>query len=398
MKGKYYVELYDGDRRRSLCLRTDNYELACQRYAAGLKELRKKIRAEHEAAKPQERLAWLPEEVEAIKDRYEDHPAFSHPQEIALDVLGRPQWADQYDDKTDELKDKRAQRLAEQIAGIERITWDDLVENSRTIRRRLGGKDYGKAWLKNIRTILSTVDFEPERLTPQRIRRWLDEQEKRGIGAVTMKNRASALQGLIEKAITSGFRPQLAPNPFKQVAFSVSKEVEKRGRYYCPTVEDYQKLFHEVLPEQPERIRLGIELLCFTGCRISAAPFLSTSSDPGWLDVPDVDGTKGGGRTPVPMEIWIRGRDTKISVHKLNKVLREVNPKLTNHGLRSGFKMLARRAGIAADVSESLLMHKLQKLEAVYGGDRYPDEALKPAGQKIWAELEQLLMKSEETN
>ena len=71
MKGKYYVELYDGDRRRSLWLRTDNYELACQRYAAGLKELRKKIRAEHEAAKPQERLAWLPEEVEAIKNQYE---------------------------------------------------------------------------------------------------------------------------------------------------------------------------------------------------------------------------------------------------------------------------------------------------------------------------------------
>ena len=70
MKGKYYCELYDGNRRRSLCLRTDSYELACQRYAAGLKELRKKIRAEHEAAKPQERLAWLPEEVEAIKARY----------------------------------------------------------------------------------------------------------------------------------------------------------------------------------------------------------------------------------------------------------------------------------------------------------------------------------------
>ena len=47
MKGKYYCQLYDGRRGRSLCLRTDNYELACQRYAAGLKELRKKIRAEH---------------------------------------------------------------------------------------------------------------------------------------------------------------------------------------------------------------------------------------------------------------------------------------------------------------------------------------------------------------
>ena len=97
----------------------------------------------------------------------------------------------------------------------------------------------------------------------------------------------------------------------------------------------------------------------------------------------------------MPMEIWIRGREMKISVHKLSKVLREVNPKLTNHGLRSGFKMLARRAGVAADVSESLMMHKLQKLEAVYGGDRYPDEALKPAGEKVWAELEKVLMKKE---
>ena len=49
MKGKFYVEVYDGDRRRSLCLRTDSYELACQRYPAGLKELCKRIRREHEA-------------------------------------------------------------------------------------------------------------------------------------------------------------------------------------------------------------------------------------------------------------------------------------------------------------------------------------------------------------
>ena len=207
------------------------------------------------------------------------------------------------------------------------------------------------------------------------------------MSAVTMKNRASALQGLIEKAIKYGYQPQLAPNPFKQVAFTVSKEVEKKGHHYCPTIFEYRFLFNELLPEQPERIRLGIELLAFTGCRISAAPYLSSSAEPGWLDVPDVDGTKGGGRTPVPMEIWIRGRDTKISVHALNKVLRQVNPKLTNHGLRSGFKMLARRAGVMAEVSESLLMHAQKKLEATYGGGFYPDEALKPAGEKIWAEL-----------
>ena len=377
MKGKYYCELYDGSRRRSLCLRTDIYELACQRYAAGLKELRKKIRVEHESAKPKERLKWLPSEPATFWDV---------PDGMELSVENLEKHGIEVQTTAGELLSHDQLRS---------LTWDDLVENSRTIRRRFAGKDYSKAWLKNIRTILSTVDFNPEGLTPQRIRRWLDEQERRGIGPVTMKNRASALQGLIEKAITSGFQPQLAPNPFLQVAFSVSKEVEKRGRYYCPTVEDYKRLFHEVLPEQPERIRLGIELLCFTGCRISAVPYLSSSADPGWLDVPDVDGTKGGGRTPVPMEIWIRGREIKISVHKLSKVLREVNPKLTNHGLRSGFKMLARRAGVAADVSESLMMHKLQKLEAVYGGDRYPDEALKPAGEKVWAELEKVLMKKE---
>ena len=385
MKGCYYAELYDGTRRRSLSLRTSDPEIAMQRYGDGMKALAAKIRREHEAAKPQERLAWLPEEVEAIKEAYKDSDFTA--QEIASEITG--QRAE--DPDTGEFLHKPTELLAEQIAGIKELTWDDLVENARTVRRRYNGKDYGKAWLKNVRTILSTVDFKPEGLTPQRIRRWLDEQEAKGLSAVTMKNRASALQGLVEKAIKYGYKPELAPNPFQQVAFSVSKEVEKKRHYYCPTPAEYKRLFEEVLPEQPERIRLGLELLAFTGCRISGVPYLASSTDPGWLDVPDVDGTKGGGRTPVPMDLWIRGRDTKISVHALNKVLRQVNPKLTNHGLRSGFKMLARRAGVMADVSESLLMHSQRKLEAVYGGGFYPDEALKPAGEKVWQELSSII-------
>ena len=97
--------------------------------------------------------------------------------------------------------------------------------------------------MSNIGTILETVDFKPAGLTPQRIRRWLDEQE-RGMSAVTMKNRALH-SGLVEKAITHGYQPQLAPNVFKQVV-RVSKEVE-RSAYYCPTPE-YKRLFNEVLP------------------------------------------------------------------------------------------------------------------------------------------------------
>ena len=42
MKGKFYAELYDGKRRRSLNLRTDNLEIALQRYGEGMKELRQR--------------------------------------------------------------------------------------------------------------------------------------------------------------------------------------------------------------------------------------------------------------------------------------------------------------------------------------------------------------------
>ena len=153
MKGKYYVELYDGDRRRSLCLRTDSYELACQRYAAGLKELRKKIRAEHEAAKPQERLTWLPEDIEAIRNQYEGTDF--DPQEIATLVLGiRGKPGGECDLETGELKDKRAERLAEQIAGIEVVTWNDLVANAERVRRRKTGDGYSPSWHRNITTTL----------------------------------------------------------------------------------------------------------------------------------------------------------------------------------------------------------------------------------------------------
>ena len=394
MKGKYYVELYDGDRRRSLCLRTDNYELACQRYAAGLKELRKKIRAEHEAAKPQERLAWLPEEVEAIKTQYEG-TGFD-PQEIAALVMGlRGRSGSAYDEETGELKDKRAERLAEQIAGIEVLTWKDLVANAERVKQRKTGDGYSPSWHRNIKTTLQFVDFEPQGLTPARIHQWMEERERAGWSGVTLKNRLSALQGLVERAITSGYKRELAPNVFKQIDFSISKELESKNNYYCPTLDDYRKLFHEVLPKQPERVAVGIELMAWTGCRISGVRHLASTERMGWLDIPNNPGTKGGGSCPVPPLLWNRGRGLKISVRALNKVLKDVHPELCNHGLRSGFKMLARMAGIDSQLSESLLMHKLQGLEATYGGDDFPDEAKEAGAKQIWAELEKVLMKKE---
>ena len=37
-------------------------------------------------------------------------------------------------------------------------------------------------------------------------------------------------------------------------------------------------------------------------------------------------------------------------------------------------------------------MHKLQGLEATYGGDDFPDEAMEAGVKRIWAELEKVLM------
>ena len=114
MKGKFYVEVYDGDRRRSLCLRTDSYELECQRYPAGLKELCKRIRREHEATKSSKGLDWLPDEVEHIRN---NHPEDLTAQEIAELVTGKRA----QDPVSGAFLDERTERLAEQLAGIKRL-------------------------------------------------------------------------------------------------------------------------------------------------------------------------------------------------------------------------------------------------------------------------------------
>ena len=384
MKGSWHVGCYDGSQRRSLSLRTDNYELACQRYAAGLKKLLQRIRDQQ--AKPQEKLSWLPEEVDQMKQ--EMAAAEMGPQEYAARITGKGE----QNLETGELIHRPTERLAEQLAGIEEVTWEMLRVNAEKIRKRKTGKPYTPGWYRNLTTMLKTVDFKPQGLTPERIARWLDEQEARGMDSVTLKNRASALQGLIERAITSGYKRELAPNPFKQVDFGISKVKEEQRNYYCPTAEDYRKLFTEVLPQQPERIAVGIELMCWTGVRVSGLPYHSSSEEMGWLNVPDVPGTKGGGRVPVPPVLWNRGRDLKISVRALNKVLKHVHPELCNHGLRSGFKMLSRMAGIDSQLGEALLMHKLQGLEAVYGGNAFPDDALKTGAKRVWTELEKALV------
>jgi len=391
MKGKYYCEIYDGPRRRSLCLHTDDPAIAAERYGDGMKQLRAKIRSEQ--APKEVTPAWLPRDAVNLQAQFRSLDQAldgrADAQAIAAQFTGKGQ----QDPTTGELIDKDTEQLAEVIAGVGvmPLSWYDLMLNARTVHKRKKGQDYSEAWIRNTETTIKRVDFGPLEATPIRIRQWMDMEEANGMSSVTLKNRLSALQGLIERGITSGYRPDLAPNPFKMVDFSISKKLEEKNNYYCPTDEDYRKLFNEVLPQQPERIRVGIELMAWTGTRVSGVPYLRETEERGWLVVPDVDGTKGGGRVPVPMDLWERGRDLKISVRALNKVLKEVHPELCNHGLRSGFKMLSRRAGIDSQLGEDLLMHKLQGLESTYGGEGFPDVAKQRGAQAVWEELQKVI-------
>lgn len=398
--GVYYAQAWDGDKRRSLSLQTSDPAEAAERYGDGMRELRRRIRKEHEAAKEEaNRPLWLPQDAMELRKEYEEQqqaigagdPLASDldPQELAARLTGRGE----QDPTTGLLKDPETEQLAEVIAGLKELplTWEDLVENAQTVRLRKTGKPYSDGWHRNLKVTIERLNFSPTEASPTVIRKWMDEQEKKGINSVTLKNRLSGLQGLVERAITSGYRPDLAPNPFKLVDFSISKELEQKNNYYCPTPEDYRKLFKEVLPNQTERIAVGIELMCWTGIRISGVPYLAKTTEPGWIDIPDVDGTKGGGRAPCPMDIWQRGRDLRISVRQLNKVLKEVHPELCNHGLRSGFKMLSRMAGIDSQLGESLLMHKLQGLERTHGGNDFPDEAKQRGAKAIWNQLSKII-------
>jgi len=396
MKGVFYCELYEGTRRRSLSLRTSDPAIAAERYGPGMRELRRRLRAEHEAAKgEQARPSWTAQQAIEAKALFEQAHAdptsdwVPNAQDMAEEITGKRKRSDD----TGYHLDKDTDQIAQFIYGIGALplTWDDLVANAETVRKRKTGKGYTESWHRNIKVTIERLTFKPTEATPVVIRKWMDREEKAGMSSTTMKNRLSALQGLIERGITSGYRPDLAPNPFKMVDFSISKELEERRNYYCPTPEDYRKLFKEVLPQQPEKFAVGIELMAWTGCRVSGVKYLRETTKPGWLEVPDVQGTKGGGSAPVPPELWMRGRELKISTKALNKVLKEVHPEMCNHSLRSGFKMLSRMAGIDSQLGESLLMHKLQGLEATYGGNDFPDEAKERGAEAVWDQLKQVI-------
>ena len=130
-----------------------------------MKKLLQRIRDQQ--AQPQEKLSLLPEEVDQFKQ--EMVAAEIGPQEYGARITGKGE----QNLETGELIHRPTERLAEQLAGIVEVTWEMLRVNAEKIRKRKTGKPYTPGWHRNLTTLLKTVDFKPQGLTPERIARSL---------------------------------------------------------------------------------------------------------------------------------------------------------------------------------------------------------------------------------
>ena len=209
-------------------------------------ELRLRIRSEAEAQKKQQdaiRPQWLPQQLRGDKHSYQAgnvlEPAEGLKQEQDLPGENFLKWktstigAEELAEQTTKDPIKREQ-LASFVSGDRDqlpLTWEELVDNSVTVRKRKHGKDYSESWHKNVRQTIERIPFGPEEVTPVKIREFMDlletKYDQRG---ATIKNRLSALQGLFTNAIKSGYRPDLAPNPFDMVDGSGDLVLGRRKR------------------------------------------------------------------------------------------------------------------------------------------------------------------------
>lgn len=123
-------------------------------------------------------------------------------------------------------------------------------------------------------------------------------------------------------------------------------------------------------------------------------------TDPGWFDLPDEDGFKGGGRVPLQLDQWHEAKMMKrpdpTQINKLNRDRSDTrgNPKdegkFSNHSWRSDFKRVNRAAKLDHVLQEALHTHGLKQLEKTYGGDAFPDQRLLDGAEKVWKEVDQI--------
>lgn len=374
----YYVQMYEGAKRHSLSLQTDNYEKACLRYAEGHKTLLERIRGQYRSTSTFS--------VDELRAEYQGNPE-TDAQELAARALGiKPK----YDSSTGELLNQKAELLAEKIAGV--LTWEDLANNSDKVNLRKQGKSKSKGWWNNFKYTIKHVPWLPAEVTPEKIRAWMDSEQERvdprsgdTISPQTLQNRCNLLQGLLKVAITSGYAPQL-DNPFLSVDFAT----QLNNAYLTPEEPEYRWMFDR-LKTEPREVQVAMKILMFTGCRVGGLKFLLKTDEPGWLVLPeDEEGGKTVGRVPVPLDLWTAAHEIGRlpAAKKLNLLMAERGlAKFSAHSWRHGFKRVCREVGLEDNLSKALMTHKLPGMDSIYGNG-YPDKPLIEGAEKVWKEIE----------
>ena len=162
----------------------------------------------------------------------------------------------------------------------------------------------------------------------------------------------------------------------------------KANNYYCPKQPDYVWAF-ERMQQEKENIQVAWRVLMYCGVRVNALAYLSSMEEPGWLNLPNEDGTKGGGRIPMPLDLWHKAKAMKVppNPQTLTKILKQTGiDRFKNHSWRSGFKQLTRDVGLDSMLGEALMCHSLGKLEETYG-DGFADDTLLEGAEKVWKQI-----------
>ena len=365
--GIYFVQLHIDGRRVTRSLETKDQIKATSRANQAIRELQQE-------AERQGQSKWLADEPATVWDI--------------------PTKADGSNDYSQAVERQLVwSQIAPDEESIRSLTWSDLVKEAVRVRMQKVGEDYSEGWYNGARAAMKQVPFSLDQATPETIRAWILDMEKKGSSPRTIELRCTTLSNLITRSQKSGLLAnKIQVNPFSLVDYSTDV-----GSHIPPFLEeDYRKL-KEVLPTLPDNQRLLLLLVTYTGCRISE--YLRRGADAFDLEegtVSFVDKIKTKNKTskrviPLPPFLveelrsfdfqWV-GKDT------INSKIKLVNKALSSHSFRHGLVRLGRDLGVPPDPIEAFCGHKLDGMKATYGNG-YSVEAFREAVHPLWTQLDE---------
>ena len=270
----------------------------------------------------------------------------------------------------------------------EGMTWDEAIEIAAARRLRRTGRPVSESWREAIRQALRYTAARPEQLTPKEVRLFIQRQEELGMAPTTIAQRSAVLSGVIQALIRTGTCPDML-NPFDRVdTAAVSTKHHSTAQ-----PEDYRALT-SLMGELPEGDQLVLQLLIFTGCRVSEACEGSLQRE-GLLDLTAESGFIAKNKTsarllPLPQHLVasVEEKNSRPSPGSFRRRLNRLGlNNITPHSLRHGFKTAARLAGADELVIERYLGHAAgSRMSLVYG--EYPQELLRREAKKVWEVLQ----------